>query len=665
MAFTVYLAGVSTPSAATTATAAITSPVAAGDTIVVSCGTGGSTGENVDAISDTKGNVYDIAGTTITGQGTWQFTCQDATALTTSDSVTVTFSSAVSIKNLVVIGVHGAAASGVLADAYAQAGGTGTALSVTTGTPVSASEVAIATFSNGNSGLAPVLAGGWTQAGQVHVTNDAWLTVAYHVLSSASPVTASATISNSVGWSAQVLTLAAQGVLPARWVQSVAGAPTQAQFQVVSKLAGATSVRLKVASNQALTENVTWAPAQIPDIYGYVRHTAANLAPFTTWYYQVADTPSGGGETLLGPAGKCKTLPPSGSPQSFTVAVVSCVEQQVTDVSAVDDWVAWDADLNIYTGDFDYADTQSLDGRIQIQIYETQIATVGSGSAASQAAGYPSSYSQMAGQAWGYYCRSDHESGPDNGDSGPISAVPWIPVNITAAQQVFPFGTLGDISGSDPPIGLWQAWTAGRIRFINIDIRNTDRSPGAMTDGPSKTMLGAAQLAWFYDQLTQPEPLKIIIEDTQWAGPSSTILDEEGQDKWWNYSTERSAIISFLEDNAAQVQNLLWIHGDSHLVGVMTAADNTWGGFPVYCAAPMNNVGGGLNNQVWASFYDNSGGNCRLYGRLTITDNGSVITTEFQGWDASAAEARVSQTDTFSCPAVTAALPGTFGALIT
>ena len=59
--------------------------------------------------------------------------------------------------------------------------------------------------------------------------------------------------------------------------------------------------------------------------------------------------------------------------------------------------------------------------------------------------------------------------------------------------------------------------------------------------------------------------------------PSSTLLDEEGQDKWWDYSTERSAIISFITANSAQVGQIMWWHGDSHLVGVMTAAGTTPG----------------------------------------------------------------------------------------
>lgn len=662
LTYTVYEAGTAAPSTASTVTAAITSAVAAGDTIVLSASTGGAVGVNVWLVSDTQGNVYSIVQQGISSQGVWQFYCQDANALSTSDTISVLFSNSTDTKELAVAGVHGAATTGTLLDQYGQAGGTSTSPSAVTNAALgSSSELAIATFSSGSGGGAPTLPGGWTQVAQVHTSGNAYLTVACQALASAAAVTASATITSTT-WAVQVMTIAAQGALPATWRQSVAGAPTGNQFQVVSKLAGAFTVRLKVATNAALTTGVTYAAAQTPDAYGYVRHTAANLSPGTQYYYQLANTPSGGGETPLGPIGMCKTLPPAGSPQSFRVALVSCVIPQATDTAAIDDWTAWNADLNIFTGDQSYSDTEALDSFTQTQVYETQIALTGVGSSASAAAGYPSSYSMMHGRAWGYYCRSDHEAGPDNGDSGPASAVPYIPCNIAAAQQVYPMATLGDTVNS-PVHGLWQSWVCGRVRFIMIDIRSIDRSPGANTDNGSKTMLGAQQLAWLESELIQPEPLKIIVGDTQWAGPASTLLDSEGQDKWWNYSTERSAIMAFIAANAAQAGQLMWWHGDSHLVGTITGADNSWGGFPVYCAAPMANTGGGLNTSVWNSFWDNSGGSCALYGRIQITDDGHTITVSFTGWDADAQVARVTQTDTFTCPPVTPARGGAFAGL--
>ena len=240
MAYTVYLAGTAAPSTGSTLTVTITGAVAAGDTIHLSATTGGSVGVNVWGISDTQGNVWNIQQQSINSQGMWQFWCQDAIALTTSDTISVLFSNNTNVKEIAVIGIHGAAATGTLVDVSAQAGGTSTSPSVTTATLARSTELAIVTFSNGNGGGAPTLAGGWTQIAQVHTCGNAWLTVAYQALAATTAVTASATITSTT-WAAQVMTIAAQGALPAVWLQSVAGAPTSNQFQVVSKMAGAYS----------------------------------------------------------------------------------------------------------------------------------------------------------------------------------------------------------------------------------------------------------------------------------------------------------------------------------------------------------------------------------------------------------------------------------------
>jgi PhoD-like phosphatase len=410
----------------------------------------------------------------------------------------------------------------------------------------------------------------------------------------------------------------------------VAGAPTSSGFQVVAKTVGATSVRLAYSTSASMT-SPSFVSAQTPDSLGYVRYTVSGLASHTQYYYQLMDTPSGGIETAIGNVGQSRTLPPSGSAQSFTVALVSCIaEQDTTTPPALDvamsDWNGYAADLNIFTGDFDYSGTTSTDTPTQVGIFEQQIATYGQ-------------LATMVSQNWGYYCRSDHEAGPDNGDSDNA----YTATNIAAAQQVFPQGVLGDTVNT-PVHGLYQTWVVGRVRFIMIDIRNTDRSPGSNTDNSSKTMLGATQLAWLEAQLIQPEPLKVIISDVAWMGPA-TITN--GPDKWWSYDTERQAILAYIAANAAQVQGLMLWHGDTHLVGCTPGTANAYGGFPVYCAAPLLNVGGGLNTSTFTHFYNNSGGECRLYGRISITDTGSSISVNFQGWDAAAGVAQVQQTDVF------------------
>jgi alkaline phosphatase D len=425
----------------------------------------------------------------------------------------------------------------------------------------------------------------------------------------------------------------------------VAGAPTSSSVQAVAKTSGATSCRLAYSTHSDMS-SPSFITAQTPDSLGYVRYSVTGLSSATRYYVQVADTPTGGMETLIGTVGACKTLPAAGSPQDFTVALVSCIAEADTTSPAQDtaitDWIGYDADLNIFTGDFDYSGTTSTDTPTQVGVYESQIADV-------------PSLASMVATRWGYYCRSDHEAGPDNGDSDNG----YTATNIAAAQQVFPFGTLGDTTNS-PVHGLYQAWVVGRIRFIMIDIRNTDRSPGGNTDNGSKTMLGSTQLAWLESQLIQSEPLKVIISDVAWMGTASIT---NGPDKWWSYDTERQAILSYIAANAALVRNVMLWHGDSHLIGCTPGANNTWGGFPVYCAAPLLNVGGGLDTSTFTSLYTNGGGECRQYGRIAFTDDGTTITSAFQGWDAVAGTAQVSQTDTFSTSTPGTATLGGAGSL--
>lgn len=426
-------------------------------------------------------------------------------------------------------------------------------------------------------------------------------------------------------------TLTATGLTPGTVVQQVAGAPTASGFQAFTKMHAATSVRLAYSTNSGMS-SPSFVSAQTPDGSGYVRHTVSGLTAGTQYYYQAADTPSGGAEQLVGPIGRCKTLKAAGSPQNFTVALVSCIAQGDTTAppaldAAMSDWNSYNADLNIFTGDFDYSGTTSTVLATQQAIYEAQIALYGQ-------------LGTMVSQNWGYYCRSDHEAGPDNGDSNNS----YTATNIAAAQAVFPFGTLGDTVNT-PVHGLYQAWVVGRVRFIMIDIRNTDRSPGGNTDNGSKTMLGATQLAWLESQLIQSEPLKVIISDVAWMGPASIV---NGPDKWWSYDTERQALISYIAANSAQVKGLLLWHGDSHLVGCTPANNNAYGGFSVYCAAPMLNIGGGLNTSTFTQKYNNGGaGECRQYGRIAFTDDGAKITVDFKGWDAVNAVAQVEQIDVF------------------
>jgi hypothetical protein len=423
--------------------------------------------------------------------------------------------------------------------------------------------------------------------------------------------------------------------------QMIPGAPTSSGFTVISKPIGGTSLRLKVATNSGLTQNVSYVSAQIPDQYGYVRHNVTGLNSYTRYYCQLLDTPPGSSEMAVGNVGTIKTLITPGTPQSFNFAVASCVnnadETPNTD-TALNDWIAWGADLNIFTGDYTYADPNFTDQPSQIGTFEDMTWFYG--------------MEAITRQAWGYYCRSNHDSTTTAGGVDDDSDNLWTAANLLAVQEIFPQGTLGD-TVNNPVHSLCQSWVTGRVRFIMFDIRNIDRSPGANTDNSSKTMLGATQLAWVKQQLIKPEPLKIIITDTQWLGTTVPSIGSDNElGKWWSYQTERASIVSYMISNWSQMRNVLLIHGDFHGVATATAGQasaNGGGNFPVYCAAPMRQTGEATYNpSTFTQYYNNNNGECRLYGRVTVTDSGTAISVNFQGWDAINQVAQVQQTDVFN-----------------
>jgi hypothetical protein len=446
---------------------------------------------------------------------------------------------------------------------------------------------------------------------------------------------ASGAVSGLTWWMDDVAASVSGPVGPGAIVQQmVCGAPASAGFTVISKPVGGTSLRLKVATNAGLTTGVQYVSAVTPDQYGYVRHVVTGLAPFTRYWCQLLDTPAGGSEAAVGNVGTCKTLQAAGVPQSFTFAVASCVntaDETPGPDTGLDDWIAWQADLNIFTGDYNYENPVYTDQPSQLGTWEAQTWFYG--------------MEPVTRQAWGYYCRSNHDSTADADycDSDNL----WTAANIQAAQEAFPQGVLGDTVNS-PVHGLFQAWVQGRVRFIMLDIRNIDRSPGMNADNSSKTMLGPAQLAWLYAQLIQPEPLKIIVTDTQWLG---SVVPTIGQDdelgKWWSYQTERAAIVSYMLANWSRMKNVLLIHGDFHGVAEATAWENATGGFPVFAAAPLRQTGAATTEPgTFDRYYNNSGGECRQYGRVTVTDSGQAITVNYQGWDAVGQVAQVQQTFT-------------------
>lgn len=190
----------------------VTAGTSSGDTIciVVSVST---TGATVSACTDSKGNVYTIDKSyTAATQLMYMISSAGATggsgggataALTTSDTITLTTAASSGNVQLAAASVPGVSAVDQIATI---AIGSSTSPSVSA-TPGFNNETLIGALVNQNSGGAPSLAAGWTQAAQETATGTAYDTLAYDVLTggSGAPQAFSATLVSS-NWRAGMWT---------------------------------------------------------------------------------------------------------------------------------------------------------------------------------------------------------------------------------------------------------------------------------------------------------------------------------------------------------------------------------------------------------------------------------------------------------------------------
>jgi hypothetical protein len=171
-----------------------------GDAIAVAAGTSG--GDTITSVTDSKGNTYSVAESQTSSPSVYLYVAQDTAALSsggTPDTITVTFSGTSAAHNAVAAGCAGVRASSAVDQIAAATGSTSTP-TVTTSGLSQASEAVFAALSNGNSGGTPTWDSGWTSIGSVHDGSTAYTSLAYQVVASTDPVTASATLSTGVNW---------------------------------------------------------------------------------------------------------------------------------------------------------------------------------------------------------------------------------------------------------------------------------------------------------------------------------------------------------------------------------------------------------------------------------------------------------------------------------
>ncbi|RME46837.1 MAG: hypothetical protein D6796_08495 [Caldilineae bacterium] len=242
------------------------------------------------------------------------------------------------------------------------------------------------------------------------------------------------------------------------------------------------------------------------------------------------------------------------------------------------------------------------------------------------------------------YMWDDHDYGPNNSDS----TAPGRQAARLTYQEYVPHYPLVAGTGDVP---IYQAFSVGRVRFIVTDSRS-ERTPYTAPDNASKTMLGAAQKAWFKQELLDSNgtyPLIVWVNTLPWIGTT-------GDDGWHRYTTERRELANFIKAN--HIAGLLMLSGDAHMLAIDDGthsdyADGGGAGFPVFHAAALDRNGSVKGGPYSEGAYPGGG----QFGLVTVTDTGgSVITVTLSGRNASNQEI-VGYTFTVTVPAPPPPLP--------
>jgi phosphodiesterase/alkaline phosphatase D-like protein len=383
-----------------------------------------------------------------------------------------------------------------------------------------------------------------------------------------------------------------------RWAWS--GAVTAHGATVKARVSAPGSTVTLTATREdadAATPLVLTATAD-PD--GVVDFDLAGLQPRAAYTYRVA-VPSGA--TM---SGRFRTF--ADGPMDVTIAFASCAKTGSS--SRVFDAIrAADPDVFVHMGDFHYRNIRTNDAHRFRRAYDAVLAS------RTQAHLYRS---VPVAYVW-----DDHDYGGNNADGTATSR----PAALDVYRQAVPHYPLAS-NGVD---GIYQAFDIGRVRVIVTDARSR-RSPSDQSPASARTMLGAAQRQWLFDQFTAAadRPLVVWVSSVPWIAEEAS-----GPDHWGAYAAERRAIATHL-DRVGLTRRLVMLSGDAHMVALDDGSHSHYGddpsqgrGFIVAHAAPLDRFTTKKGGPYSHGISKKSG----QFGLLTITDGGGPLQVEVTGRD--------------------------------
>ena len=386
--------------------------------------------------------------------------------------------------------------------------------------------------------------------------------------------------------------------------------PAPATWRVEWAWAGGvtpTSVRVNARFNEDGRARLLVAPA--PDFEGArVSRTAAvdddrpssfavaGLRPDTAYFYALEFN----GRIDRDRVGRFTTFPRGRS--SFRFAFGGCA--RVGSNGAVYDAIRRERPLLfLATGDFFYANIDESSEARFLGEYD-------------RALGQPAQDALFRSTPMAYVW-DDHDFGGDGSDATAESG----PAARAVYRQAVPHYPLPDREA------IYQAFTAGRVRFLLLDTRS-ERSPSDQPDDARKTMLGAEQKAWLERELVAARDaamLTVVVSSVPWIAARAA-----GADHWGGYATERAELSRFIADHG--IRNLLMLAGDAHMVAIDDGSHSDYSGtgragFPVMHAAALDRPGGVKGGPYSEGAFPGAG----QFGTVAVTDEGDRLRVRLTG----------------------------------
>jgi phosphodiesterase/alkaline phosphatase D-like protein len=335
------------------------------------------------------------------------------------------------------------------------------------------------------------------------------------------------------------------------WSGNVSGTSASVVVRLTSS---GIKVRLAVSTSEALVNPVYSAPANTAATAGNtLTLTVSGLTPDTDYYYGVEVAGILRAEPVS--RGQFHTFPLGRA--SFRIAFGGDSDFRDSNQTAYAAIRAQKPLLFIHEGDLHYIDTNTTNPDDYRQNYDSVL---------NQPEAGQFFRSMPIAYVWDDhdYCGNDSDGtavGRDTARSVYKERVPHYPIAPAG-------GTIA------------QSFTIGRVRIIMTDLRSAASSASAK-ESATKTKLGAAQKAWFKQELISARdggfPLILWVCSNPWI-----CAPQLGEDSWGGYATERTELANFIRDN--RVGNVVLLSADMH---ALAFDDGTHSDFATGGGAPL------------------------------------------------------------------------------